>query len=339
MMARMKRKHISQAEANQRLGGMPAPKRHLRTRPNREPQDQVQVAEPSSDIDVQDTDESKPTSLMDLPPQIRKNFYQHLVVDESPIKLYPKYYGAKVGVKKLGPKMELGILFTNKTIAEEVAETLYQENTFRMESRNFRNPPYDVWRRLWRWLDMIGAQNRRSLRSLDIQQDELPHIVQRIDGKREYPPERYRYNDIPRGPGKVALPPLQRCEELRLELPAMRGIVESISPCVKKVFELLAPRYDGLHISIEAPVAWVPGVGDRGGPVQMTADLPKLVEWWRVHILGGRGLDIVWTTAVRQYDPDLELGYDHEDFDEKVERCGWTILDISEKKHPGREYP
>ncbi|RJE19032.1 hypothetical protein PHISCL_08630 [Aspergillus sclerotialis] len=259
------------------------------------------------------SDEPK-KGFMILPPEIRIMVYKHLLKGRNRVTLLPTHYMSLDRVKLYESmaknNIHMGIMYCNKTIYGEATEILYSANTFFFANMVW-GPGDQNWRRVFAWLNRIGPKNRSHLRDLRIQQDSLDGFVQREDGSRESRVVHYRaFTSITR--------PYPRYEELSLTLPAPRGIVDNISPYVRRVFELFGEDdWRKLKITMDLVSCLVPGVPIF--PNRMSVDLPNLVEWFRTHIMGDNGPTIIWRVAVINTCRPA-------DFKEQLHDLGWHVL-------------
>lgn len=269
--------------------------------------------------------------FLDLPSELRIKIYGYLLVASEPITICSRTSKeelseppgnvslrscstAKTVPAVLG-SLTLGLLYCNRQISYEAAATLYRSNTFEFAGNC-------TWDPLYAFLQMIGEENRRSLRSLQLGIPMPKRLWQYPDGTRT--------TQDPWSVRKVVARPayLQNSSSLFKE-----GFVEDVDPAIEPCFRLLGSNRPSLTFRLNLRIHYLPGLDVSGDPYdegfRWGLELPIMLEKYASELTSsgsaGSLVDVLWRGEC-----------DRKDFLEQQQRLlesGWIIVDMKESSY------
>lgn len=269
--------------------------------------------------------------FLDLPSELRIKICGHLLVASEPIivcsltsKKEVLHALGNVSLRSCGSanivpavlgRLTLGLLECNRQISREAAFTFYRWNTFRFAGES-------TWGPLYAFLQIIGENNRRSLRSLEL---DIPM------------PERLRqYSDgtcttlNPWCVRKVVVRPasLQNTFSSWNE-----DFVDDLDPAIEPCFRILGKNRPSLTFRLKLRIHYLPGLDVTGD------EYDEGFRWgWELPIMIGKYISELTSSGSAENLVDVlwhgEL--EREDFLRQQQRlldCGWIIVDLKESSY------
>ncbi|TVY45387.1 hypothetical protein LOCC1_G006355 [Lachnellula occidentalis] len=289
---------------------------------------------------------SPPLTFLSLPREIRDEIYNMALISASPIivwkaewewdiQYFPPLDGPRwpevstrirwrlvdqEAISTSLQSLDMNIILCNKIVGREAAKVFYRKNTFSFLGKH-------NWDPIVSWLESIGAANRNSLLSLEINACRPDPAWQRSSGERRSLPTETLEELYPRHPYL----------HLRTdEKPFKYGRVENLNPAMEMIFVLLGQKTSKKKVTIVMQLGCVMYPGGRiarsyfdtnpeGSWFSM--DLPNLMEKFRS--LHTQHVEVLWKGN--------ECRRELEDQQAIMESIGWnvTVLPMEEDElHP-----
>jgi hypothetical protein len=177
-----------------------------------------------------------PISFLDLPPELRSQIYKTLFEEVPYRTIRTDINSWREKTRIIRPKVDsywgwglysryspVKLFLSNKQVYQEAVHAFYTHLTFEA----FIHLGEKDWQTIYKWLEMIGPQNRKNLRKIEIEYDCLEWAPILEDGE----------------PGQRWVTDLYGRDKRRptdwLKLSPTGGWVERISPTIEKIFKLL----------------------------------------------------------------------------------------------------
>ena len=210
-------------------------------------------------------------------------------------------------------ELALGLLLCNKQLSRDAAAIFYRCNTFRFMG-------YDNWSPLYTFLAMVGQENRRNIKSLEMQMSKPPQVLQHPDGTR------------------TSLDPWPFCEVIPFNTqlrsyatPSAEGLVDHLDPGIEACFRILGRNRPALTLVLRLDRHHLPGVRvmtDHHFPdlYNFNLDLPVMIEKFRLDFTAnseGTGqVEVLWKGECErdQFADQTKL----------VQDSGWLIVEKEE---------
>ena len=177
----------------------------------------------------------------------------------------------------------LGLLLCSQQISRDAAATLYRQNTFRFMGD-------DNWSPLYAFLVMIGPENRRNLRNLEIQMPKPKQVLQHPDGTR---------TSLDDWPFSEVIPFNRRL--LYHSTPDEDGCVDHLDPAIEACFRILGKSRPALTLTLRLNRHLLPGLFPYKHPQDFnyfSMDLPVMIEKPRQELTTGSDgksqVDVLW---------------------------------------------
>ena len=209
--------------------------------------------------------------------------------------------------------LALGLLLCNQQLSRDAAAIFYRWNTFRfMGDHN--------WSPLYTFLVMIGPENRRNLRSLEMQMSKPKQVLQHPDGTR------------------TSLDYWPFCEvvpfntQLRsYSTPSVEGLVDHLDPAIEACFRILGKNRPALTLMLRLDRHHLPGMHlltDHHFPdlYYFNLDLPVMIEKFRQDFTansnGTSQVEVLWKGECKR-DQFADLAG-------PIQDRGWLIVEKEE---------
>jgi len=267
--------------------------------------------------------------FLDLPPEIRIKIYHYSLVASESLTIWSgsqkadttelpesirltSHETVKIDVS-FSNHLALGLLCCNRQVSSEAAVILYQGNTFRFLGTNNWNPLYG-------FLEIIGEENRYSLRSLEMAMPKPKQVWQHADGTCTSRIEWWRLCEVIPRPMRF-----QSSSTLFEE-----GFVDHLDPAVEACFRILGRSKSTLTLRLILEKHLLPGVEfifDQQHPkiYLFELDLPILIDTCRRDLTSntdaaGR-VDVLWQGECLKdkFDEQIELIRDQ----------GWLVVNTA----------
>ena len=221
--------------------------------------------------------------FLDLPSEVRIKIYGHLLVASEPITVCsrtseeePSDFRGNVSLKSWSKAkthaaalghLTLGLLLCNRQISYEAAATFYRWNTFQFAGDS-------TWDPLYAFLQMIGENNRRSLRSLELDIPMPKMLWQHSDGTCTTL-DKWCVRKV------VARPAYEQKSSSSFE----EGLVEHLEPAIEACCRILGSNRPSLTFRLNLQRHYLPGMevpGDEyDDSYRFGLELPTMIEKYR----------------------------------------------------------
>lgn len=279
-------------------------------------------------------------SFLELPRELRDKIYRYSLIESEPITVWSGTHGedeeipnppgiftlrswktVDTNVTTLD-RSTLSLLWCNRKVACEAAATLYRWNTFHFVGGNNWNP-------LYAFLQMIGEENRYSLRSIKMQMCKPKQVWQHLDGTRTSL-DSWLFREV--------IPPIEYMH--RHSTPIVKGLVDNLDPAIEACFRILGKNRPALTLMLILDRHYLPGVEvlfDEQHPdrYRFSMDLPVMMETFRQDFTADSGtasrVEILWQGECLkdQFTDQTKL----------IQESGWEIMDVKEGHNLHDTYP
>ena len=203
----------------------------------------------------------------------------------------------------------LGLLLCSQQISRDAAATLYRQNTFRFMGD-------DNWSPLYAFLVMIGPENRRNLRNLEMQMPKPKQVLQHPDGTR---------TSLDDWPFSEVIPFNRRL--LYHSTPNEDGCVDHLDPAIEACFRIFGKSRPALTLTLRLDRHLLPGLFDYKHPRDFhyfSMDLPVMIEKLRQDLTTGPSgksqVDVLWKGECLR-------GRFADQADKQIRGNGWVIVE------------
>ena len=281
---------------------------------------------------------SRRTSFLDLPQDIRDNVYHHSLVVSESITVWSRTHGDDDNTLNFPGNvtlrswktvntsetvidcLTLSLLRCNRQVSCEAAAILYRRNIFRFMGAN-------SWNSLYVFLQMIGEENKRNFRNLEMEILTPKPLWQHPDGTlttlhswrfREVTPfdPRFQSNSTPIVP----------------------GLVDRLDLAIEACFRIFGKDRSSLTLILILNKYYLPGVQvmfDEQYEYCFSLDLPLMIENFRQDLIANPGatsqVEVLWKgECLRDYFAN-QMGL--------IQESGCVIIDAKERYIHYDTYP
>ena len=282
--------------------------------------------------------------FLDLPRELRDKIYHYSLVVSEPITVWSGTHEedddilrsdsprsvtrrSRTTVDTHSPilhHLALSLLYCNRQVCYEALAILYLYNTFRFTGDSNWNP-------LYAFLQMIGEENRRRLRSLEMQIPQPMHVWQHADGTRTSM-HGWRFSEVI-AQGAFA-------QSSSLSIVGQIKMVDHLDPAIEACFRILGKNRPSLSFVLVLDRHYLPGVRVMYDEQHRYAycfslDMPVMIEKCRQHFTADHGVtsqvEVLWKgECIRdQFTKQTTL----------IQDKGWVIVEAKEGYIHHDRYP
>lgn len=184
---------------------------------------------------------------------------------------------------------------------------------------------YSNWNPLYTFLQMIGEENRRSLRNLEIPMSKPKQCWQHSDGTRTSRTslDNWRFRKV--------IP--QSTYLQSYSTPVVEGPVDHLDPAIEACFRILGNDRPALRLTLILDEHFLPGVEMKSDPLQgdkynFGLDVPIMIERLRQDLTSTSGaksqVEVLWKGKCWSFAFRGQT--------ELIQQCGWVILHAEKER-------
>lgn len=273
--------------------------------------------------------------FLELPPEIRIKIYHYSLIASEPLTIWSGFQHediierpesirlatcqtVTIGVS-FSNDLALGLLRCNRQVSNESAGILYQKNTFRIVGA-WQYLCSSNWNPLYGFLQLIGEENRRNLRNLEMKMLQPSKLWQHADGTCTSNKPLWRFCEVVPQPTRFG----------SSSAPFEEGFVDYLDPAIEACFRILGRSKSTLTLRLILDEHLLPGVElmsdeQHADAYTFKLDLPRLIETYRRRLTSGPdaagSVDVLWQGECLK-----------DRFEEQIERIGdqgWLVVDTA----------